>query len=60
GSTLAERAVANRRQHRDANGSIAHAAAQTTSFMDFTHGLRSGLESFTSRGSNPALVREKP
>jgi hypothetical protein len=60
GSTLAERAVADRRQHRGANGSIAHAAAQTTSFVDFTHGLRSGLVSFTSRGSDPALVCEKP
>lgn len=44
GSTLAERAVADRRQHRRANGSIAHAAAQTTSFVDFTHSVRSGVQ----------------
>lgn len=60
GSPLAELAVTDRRRHRGANGSIAHAAAQTASFMDFTHSLRSGVESITSRGSDPALVSEKP
>jgi hypothetical protein len=51
GSPLAERAVADGGQHRRAKGSIPHAAAQTASFVDFTHSLRSGVE--VSRRRDP-------
>lgn len=44
GSPLAELAVAHRRQHRSANGSITHVTAQTAAFVDFTHSLRSGVK----------------
>ena len=39
GTLLAERAVADRREHRGADGSIANAPAHATAFVDITHGL---------------------